>query len=148
MNNVKAWLSILGSFFIGLVGGGDTLIIFLVLLVIIDYFTGVIKAIRKGKFKSSVMRWGAVNKVIEFAIVAIFYKIDQTLGLDIFRNGAIIWFLICEGSSILENCVQLGVSLPTGSEKILGQLKTNISVNFTEIAKKIIDEKSGENTDK
>ena len=148
MNNVKAWLSILGSFFIGLVGGGDTLIIFLVLLVIIDYFTGVIKAIKKWKFKSSVMRWGAVNKVIEFAIVAIFYKIDQTLGLDIFRNGSIIWFLICEGSSILENCVQLGVSLPTGSEKILGQLKTNISVNFTEIAKKIIDEKSGENTDK
>jgi toxin secretion/phage lysis holin len=148
MNNVKAELSIIGSFFIGLIGGCDTLIFFLILLVVVDYLTGVTQAIKNSKFKSAVMRWGAVNKVVEFAIVAIFYKIDQTLGLDVFRNGAIIWFLICEGSSILENCIQLGVPLPEGSETILKQLKSKISVSFTEIVKKIIDEKSAENTDK
>ena len=144
---MKFWLSTLGSFFIALLGGYDTLIFFLVLLVVVDYFTGVINAVKGGTFKSSVMRWGAINKVIEFAIVAIFYKIDQTLGVDLFRNGAIIWFLICEGSSILENCIRLGVPLPEGSDKVLKQLKTSISVNFTEMAKKIIDEKSKKNND-
>ena len=109
---IKFVLSTIGSFFISLLGGYDTLLFFLVLLVVIDYITGTIEAIKEGSFKSSVMRWGAVNKVIEFAIVAIFFEIDPTLGVDLFRNGSIIWFAICEGSSILENCVKLGVPLP------------------------------------
>lgn len=142
LRSIKVGLSTIGSFFIALIGGYDTLLFFLILLVIVDFFTGLVKAIKKGDFKSSVMRWGAVNKVIEFAVVAIFYKIDQTLGVNLFRSGAIIWFLICEGSSILENCIQLGVPLPEGSDAILKQLKTTISVNFTEMAKKIIEEKS------
>lgn len=145
---IKFVLSIIGSFFISILGGYDTLLFFLVLLVVIDYITGTIEAIKEGNFKSSVMRWGAVNKVIEFAIVAIFFEIDQTLGVDLFRNGAIIWFLICEGSSILENCVKLGVPLPEGSASILKQLKSTISVNFTEMARRIIDEKSKKKDDK
>lgn len=139
---IKFVLSTIGSFFISILGGYDTLLCFLVLLVVIDYITGTIEAIKEGCFKSSVMRWGAVNKVIEFAIVAIFFEIDQTLGVDLFRNGAIIWFAICEGSSILENCVKLGVTLPEGSDSILKQLKSTISVNFTEMARRIIEEKS------
>lgn len=148
IKGIKFGLSTMGSFFSALLGGFDMLLYFLVLLVIIDYLTGTIQAIKEGDFKSSVMRWGAVNKVIEFAIVAIFYKIDQTLGVDLFRNGAIIWFLICEGSSILENCIQLGVPLPEGSDKILKQLKGTISINFTEMAKRIIAEKSDNKTSK
>lgn len=142
ITGIKFGLSTIGSFFIALLGGNDTLIFFLAFLVVIDFLTGTIEAAKEGDFKSSVMRWGAVNKLIEFAIVAIFHEIDLTLGVDIFRNGAIIWFLICEGSSILENCVKLGVPLPEGSDTILKQLKKTISINFTEIAKKVIDEKS------
>lgn len=145
---IKFLLSSIGSFLIFILGGYDTLLFFLVLLLIIDYIIGTIEAIKEGSFKSSVMRWGAVNKVIEFAIVAIFFEIDQTLGVDLFRNGAIIWFVICEGSSILENCVKLRVPLPEGSDKILKQLKTTISVNFTEMARRIIDEKSKKEDDK
>lgn len=148
ITGIKLGLSTVGSFFIALLGGFDTLLYFLILLVVIDYLTGTIQAVKEGDFKSSVMRWGAVNKAIEFAIIAIFYEIDLTLGMDIFRNGAIIWFLICEGSSILENCVKLGIPLPEGSETILKQLKKTISVNFTEIARKIIDEKSKKKDDK
>lgn len=146
ITGIKFGLSTIGSFFIALLGGFDTLIFFLAFLVVIDFLTGTIESIKEGDFKSSVMRWGAVNKLIEFAIVAIFHEIDLTLGVDIFRNGAIIWFLICEGSSILENCVKLGVPLPEGSDTILKQLKKTISINFTEIAKKIIDEKSNKNS--
>lgn len=142
ITGIKFGLSTIGSFFIALLGGFDTLIFFLAFLVVIDFLTGTIESVKEGDFKSSVMRWGAVNKLIEFAIVAIFHEIDLTLGVDIFRNGAIIWFLICEGSSILENCVKLGVPLPEGSDTILKQLKKTISINFTEIAKKVIDEKS------
>ena len=148
ITGIKFGLSTIGSFFIALLGGFDTLLYFLILLVVVDYLTGTIQAIKEGDFKSSVMRWGAVNKAIEFAIIAIFYEIDLTLGMDIFRNGAIIWFLICEGSSILENCVKLGVPLPEGSETILKQLKKTISVNFTEMARRIIDEKSSKKNGK
>ena len=148
ITGIKFGLSTIGSFFIALLGGFDTLLYFLILLVVVDYLTGTIQAIKEGEFKSSVMRWGAVNKAIEFAIIAIFYEIDLTLGMDIFRNGAIIWFLICECSSILENCVKLGVPLPEGSETILKQLKKTISVNFTEMARRMIDEKSKKKDDK
>ena len=90
------------------------------------------------------MRWGAFNKLIEVIIIALFYYADVILETQVLRNGALCWFLICEGSSIVENCVVLKVPLPTGLEKILQQLKKTVSINFTDMARKIIDDKTAQ----
>ena len=144
----KGVLSMLGGAIATILGGWDALFTLFCFFVILDYITGIACAFKQRKFRSSVMRWGAFNKLIEVIIIAIFYYADVILETEVLRNGALCWFLICEGSSIVENCVVLKVPLPTGLEKILQQLKKTVSINFTDVARKIIDDKTEQEEEK
>ena len=140
----KGVLSCVGGALATILGGWDALFTLFCFFVILDYITGIACAFKQRKFRSSVMRWGAFNKLIEVIIIALFYYADVILETQVLRNGALCWFLICEGSSIVENCVVLKVPLPTGLEKILQQLKKTVSINFTDMARKIIDDKTAQ----
>ena len=141
LNFTKFIIATICSFFISLVGGIDSLLEFLFLSIVVDLIIGTTKGFKTGEFKSAILKAGILNKLMEILIVAIFHKLDGVLGMQIFRNGSIIWFLICEGASIAENAIQLGLPVPDGMESIMQQLKRGVSVNFVDIAKKIIDEK-------
>lgn len=138
---LKGVASVLGGAIVTILGGWDSLFTLFCLFVILDFIIGIACAFKRNNFRSSVMRWGAFNKLIEVLIIAIFYYCDTILETNILRNGALCWFLICEGSSIVENCIVLGIPLPEGMGKILKQLKKTVSVNFTDIARKIIEDK-------
>ena len=142
---IKGVISVIGGAFVTILGGWDALFTLFCLFIVLDFIVGVACAFKKKNFRSSVMRWGAFNKVIEIFIIALFYYGDVILETNCLRNGALCWFLICEGSSIVENCNILGVPLPEGASKILKQLKKTVSINFTDIARKIIDDKEGQN---
>lgn len=139
---IKGVISMLGGAIATILGGWDALFTLFCFLILLDYITGIAYALKQHNFCSSVMRWGAFNKLIEIIIIALFYYADVILGTAYLRNGALCWFLICEGSSIVENCVCLKVPLPRGLDKILRQLKKNVSVNFTEMARKIVEDKT------
>lgn len=128
------------SFLMSVVGGGDTLVILMLSLVVADLVFGALKGIKNKVFSSSILFWGIVNKAILFCIIAIMYRVDLALGIDILRNTFIMWFCICDGASIIENTAIIGIPWPDGLLKVLVQVRKGFSINISKIVTKIIEE--------
>ena len=139
IQSIKYVLSVLMGAAVSAMGGCDDLFLLFVTLVAADFLFGLIKSIKAREFSSSVARWGFVNKLIEFAIIAICFRIDIALNDGaLLRNMALVWFCICEGASILENCAYMGLPIPEGIVGVLVQAKKGFSVNFADIAKHLL----------
>ncbi|MFY0758723.1 phage holin family protein [Metabacillus dongyingensis] len=85
----------------------------LVVLMIIDIITGVLKAIKEKRLRSRTAWFGYARKIGVFAAIILTNVIDIILGL----NGTVafmtvLFYLANEGLSILENLAQLGVKVP------------------------------------
>lgn len=101
------------------------LIQFLIILMTIDYITGLLTAIRLKKVSSEVMFWGGIRKGIVIVVVAIAAMCDNLLGMEppVLRALAIYFYMGREGISILENIANLGVPLPAFIRNIFEQIK-------------------------
>ena len=110
----------LGFFF----GKMDGLFITLVVFVIIDYITGIVKGIIKKKLNSETGFKGILKKIIIFLIVGIANLIDvNILGASSVLRTAIIFFYISnEGISIIENASKIGLPIPEKLKEVLEQL--------------------------
>ena len=86
----------------------------LVLLVCIDYITGVCVAVRTQKLSSKIGAKGIATKVMIFAIVAVSAVVDRYLiGTDLMlSNATILFYCVNELISILENVAKSGLPLP------------------------------------
>lgn len=105
-------------------GAPDAWMIGLVILVVIDYVTGLIKAYISGELSSKIGFKGILKKLMYFAIVAVAVLIDNLTGAEGVLRVACIGFLIAnEGVSILENCAAAGLPVPQALVKVLGKLK-------------------------
>lgn len=105
-------------------GAPDAWMIGLILLVIIDYITGLMKAYIAGELSSRVGFKGIVKKIMYFAIVAVAVLVDNLTGAEGVLRVACIGFLIAnEGVSILENCAAAGLPVPQVLVKVLTKLK-------------------------
>jgi toxin secretion/phage lysis holin len=111
---VSAWL-----------GGWDAALQVLVALLIIDYVTGFLGAIKNKQVSSEVMFWGGIRKAIILAVLAIAVLLDQMVGNSepIIRTLAIYFYVAREGVSVTENLGILGVPLPPGISRVLTQLQ-------------------------
>lgn len=115
------------SFLSYILGGFDTCLNVLLVVVVIDYITGIAKAISFKKVNSIIGLKGILKKLGYFIIVALDVAIDKIVG----SNGAIrvvvIYFFIAnEGISILENWGLMGLPLPKKLINILEQLKDGV----------------------
>lgn len=86
----------------------------LAILMIIDIFTGVFKAIKEKRLRSRSALYGYARKVGVFFIIILANVIDIILGL----NGAVafvtvLFYIANEGLSIIENLAQIGVKVPS-----------------------------------
>lgn len=96
------------SFFGGclafLVGGFDSLLVALVVVMVIDWVTGAMKALKKGKYSGSVGLWGIANKAAVLLVVSMvnFVQIGLALQLPL-RETVIVMLLINEALSVLGN---------------------------------------------
>lgn len=117
-------LSALGLVFSELLGGWDQPLKILVLLIVVDYVTGVLGAIRNKKLNSEVMYWGGVRKGIVLVVIILAAMLDNLVGGDvpIFRTGAVYFYASREGLSVVENLGILGVPLPPQLKNMLEQL--------------------------
>lgn len=114
-------------------GGWDVLLLYLVIFMVIDYFTGIIGAGVRKEITTKVSFVGLAKKVGILAVVAVAHGLDQLFasteanifGIEfpIIRTIVIWGYIINEVTSIMENIKRLGVPLPPILVKILSILK-------------------------
>ena len=107
-----------------MLGGMDGLLIALVVMMAIDYVTGIMCAIVDKKLSSAIGFKGIFKKVLVLMLVAVANIIDvHVVGTGSALRGATVCFYLSnEGLSILENAVHLGLPVPDGLLEALAQL--------------------------
>lgn len=98
---------------------------FLLVVIAIDYITGVTAAVRdKSGLSSIIGAWGLAKKGIMLLVILLAHRIDVLLGLDTAAMGAAIYFYIAnELISITENLGRIGVPLPDKLRQLIEVLK-------------------------
>jgi toxin secretion/phage lysis holin len=117
------WIAITGT--IGAVlGGWDKPLQLLLVLMVADYVSGVLGAIKLKKVNSDIMYWGGIRKVTVLFVVGLAALIDDWIhpGAPLFRTAAIFFYAGREGLSVVENLGTLGVPLPERLRSWLEQL--------------------------
>lgn len=105
-------------------GGFDVALQSLLVVMIIDYITGVLSAIYNKEVSSKTGLIGIVKKFGYLLIVALSVRIDEITGTNgAIRNLVIYFFVANDGISILENLGELDVPLPKKLIDTLEQLK-------------------------
>ncbi|SCB73762.1 MULTISPECIES: phage holin family protein [Priestia] len=86
----------------------------LAILMLCDIVTGVMKAIKNKRLRSRSALYGYFRKIGIFTLMAVANIIDQVFGLNGYVAGATItYFILYEIVSIVENCAQLGLNVPS-----------------------------------
>ena len=105
-------------------GGLDGLMIALIVLMTLDYVSGVMCAIIDKKLSSAVGFKGVCKKVFILMLVGVAHIIDlHVVGTGSALLGAVICFYMSnEGLSLLENAAHIGLPIPDKLRDILAQL--------------------------
>lgn len=127
MKNIINFIT--GTLITGLVyflGGWDIALQVLILAVVLDYITGICKAIYKKKLNSEIGLKGIVKKIGYFILVAVSVMLDRITGdTGAIRTLVIYFFVANEGISILENWGGMGIPFPQKLRDTLEQLKND-----------------------
>lgn len=83
-----------------------------ILLKVIDFTTGFIKAYKVTGFKSSKLRNGISNTVLELVLIVFSEILGQLLAIDILVIATKMLFVFKECISIVENAGACGVNVP------------------------------------
>ena len=95
----------------------------ILLFAVLDYFTGIVKAIYKKELSSAIGFKGLVKKVMVFVVVAVAYNVQKLTGDVIPLREVVIVFFICnEALSILENAAEF-INIPPQLKAVLLQLR-------------------------
>ena len=114
---------IVGGFLCQWLGGWDVILKALVALVILDYVTGVLKAISNKTLSSAVGFKGLIRKIVIFIVVATAVIVQSVIGDSVPLREIVIIFFICnEGISLLENASEF-VPIPDKLKETLIQLR-------------------------
>jgi toxin secretion/phage lysis holin len=118
-------IAFIGTFASSYLGGWDMAIKLLLVLMVADYATGFLGAIKRKKVDSEVMFWGGVRKGVVLLVISIAALCDSWISADspVFRTIAIYFYVGREGLSVVENVGILGVPLPAQLVSFLEQLK-------------------------
>lgn len=106
-------------------GGWDIALRVLITLMVADYITGFLGAVKNHKVDSEVMFWGGLRKGAIFAVLVITVLLDEMVNnqVPILRTLAIYFYVAREGISLIENFGKLGVYVPPSVAKVLKQLQ-------------------------
>lgn len=112
MNSIKIILALLLSIVTSLLGGYDMAIQVLTTLIVIDYLTGIMKAI-VNKELSSYLGWrGLIKKISMYLCIMVAVQLECLINQpNTIRNLVAFGFVANEGISILENLDALGIKV-------------------------------------
>lgn len=123
-NVIQLVFSAVGGWLGYFLGGYDGLLYALIVLMVVDYITGVMCAVSDKKLSSTVGFKGICRKVLILMLVGIANLLDvQVVGTGaVLRTAVIFFYLSNEGVSLLENAAHLGLPIPEKLKEILAQL--------------------------
>lgn len=117
-------LSALLTFTIYILGGFDIALKSLMVVIVIDYITGVASAFYNKKLSSKVGFRGIIKKFCYLCIVALSVVIDNLIGQQgVVRTLVIYFFVANDGLSIIENMSEMDVKLPQKLKDSLEKIK-------------------------
>lgn len=109
----KGAISAILTFFIYWLGGWDIALQSLLVMIVIDYITGVSKAYVTATLNSSKGLKGIVKKISLLMLVAVATVTDNLAGdTGLIRTLVIYYIVANEGLSILENLGAMGIIVP------------------------------------
>ena len=96
----------------------------LVFMTIIDYITGILKAMYTKTLSSEIGYHGIIRKVTIFILVAVAFQLDCVLGTNnAIRFATIMFYIGNEGVSLLENAVAMDLPIPKQLKDVLSKAK-------------------------
>ena len=117
-------ISVILTFLIYFLGGLDIALKSLLIVIVIDYATGILSAIYNKQINSKVGFKGILKKFSYLLIIALSVIIDNILGQSgTIRTLVIYFFVANDGISILENVAEMNIPLPPKLLETLEQLK-------------------------
>ncbi len=121
---IQAAITALGGWLGYFLGGMDGLLIALLVFVVLDYVSGVMRAISEKKLSSAIGFKGICRKVLIFALVGVGHVLDtHVVGTgSALRSAVMCFYLSNEAISLFENAAHLGLPVPDKLRDILSQL--------------------------
>lgn len=122
--NIDIIFSTLATFFIYFLGGWDMNIKVVIGVVVIDFITGILSAIKHKELNSKIGASGIINKIMYFLLISLGVLLDLVFNSDhVIRNVCCYFVIANEGISIIENMVKCGIPVPSIIKEKLEQLK-------------------------
>lgn len=121
---IQSVLAVISTGLIYLLGGLDIAMTCLLIAIILDYVSGMLKAFITKQVSSRVGFKGILKKVSILLVVMLAVLIDRVTGdTGAIRTLVVYYFVANEGLSVLENLGQAGVPIPQSIKKALKALK-------------------------
>lgn len=101
----------------------------IMIAIVADYLTGLVKACYKHEYKSSVMREGLYHKVAELMAVALMFYLEiglPVIGISIdfpFISFITVYVIVMELSSIIENIGEINPDLVGPLSEVFAKVK-------------------------
>lgn len=121
---LQSIIAVVSTGLVYLLGGFDVSLMALVIAIVLDYISGVLKAYVTKELSSRIGFKGIIKKVGVLLVVMLAVIIDNvTGGTGAIRTLVIYYFVANEGLSVIENLGQAGVPIPQSIKKALKALK-------------------------
>lgn len=98
-----------------------TLLTKLLIMNILDFFTGFLNAVLKGNVQSKSMRRGIMYKILIWIVVTVAYLLSDIVKVNLLEP-VIIFYIFMEVISVLENILDY-IPLPEQLKEILAKYK-------------------------
>lgn len=123
-NGISIITGLAGGLIASLFGAWNTLLWALIIIMVLDYVSGLIKAVYTGTMSSKIGFRGLLKKVTILVIVALANVVQQLTGNNVaIREIVIMFYIANEGISVLENAAVVLPNMPDKLKDILLQLR-------------------------
>ncbi len=128
MEQIKYIGGIVGAFLGGMLGGVDGFLYSLMVLMVVDYISGLMVAYNTKTLSSKIGAKGINKKVHILLLVLVGNIIDTNIigSGSTFRTAIIFFYIVNECISITENSAKLGLPIPKKLRNILKQLEDEL----------------------
>lgn len=125
LNYFKLVTVMIGTGLTWLFGAWDIALGALIVFMVLDYATGLLRAWVNKEVSSDVGLKGIARKAVIFVVLIVAVLLDRLLntGSWVFRTLICYFYIANEGISLLENCAGVGLPIPVKLKDALAQLK-------------------------
>ena len=123
-NTVSIIIGLAGGFMVKIFGGFDKVMCVLMGMMVLDYISGLVKAIHQKELSSEIGYKGLLKKIVILIVVAAANMVQQIISDSIpIREIVIMFYVANEGISILENATSVTDIIPEKFKEVLLQLR-------------------------